>query len=312
MTETSQQMRKHDPFLKRLYKAGAHDAVALFFPELAAHIDWEQIQWIDKEVPIEGEGTDTRAVIADLLCLTRDVEGRYLEVLLHPELQMAKEADMDWRALQYNAGTLLQRGSPDARVLTFVFYHCGGAGGIQKRRYALEFYGEPLLEVGYWSVGLGDLNAEEYAEKDNPMAWALASWMRKPRKGRVQLRLRLVGKILRFVREPRYRRLLLGTVRTYFTLSAAQKAEEERLLQSSEYGEVREMFQSEFDKFEEEVERRAVRQAKQEDLLQLLVEKFGSVPEWASARVRDLEDTRMLDRLMRKLIHADSLEAVGL
>ena len=225
---------------------------------------------------------------------------------------MQREPDMDWRVLQYNTGMVLQRRSADTRVLTFVIYHCSGAGGICKQRYVQEFHGQTLLEVGYWSVGLGDLNAEEYAEKDNPMAWALASWMRKPRKGRVQLRLRLVGKILRFVREPRYRRLLLGTVRTYFTLSAAQKAEEERLLQSSEYGEVREMFQSEFDKFEEEVERRAVRQAKQEDLLQLLVEKFGSVPEWASARVRDLEDTRMLDRLMRKLIHADSLEAVGL
>jgi len=362
-------MRQHDPFLKRLYKAGARDAVALFFPDLAAHIDWDKIEWIDKEVPIEGAGADTRSVVADLLGLTRDVEGKYLEVLIHPEIQMQRERDMDWRVLQYNTGMVLQRRSADTRVITFVFYHCGGAGGIRKQRYVQEFYGETLLEVGYWSVGLGDLKAEEYAETDNPMAWALASWMRKPRKGRVQLRLRLLERILRFVREPGYRRLLLDTVRTYFALNAAQKAEEERMLQSSRYGEVREMFKTEFERLEEEAERRGRERAltefgrleeeaerrgreraltefgrleeeaerrgreraltefgrleeeverrarvhdKQDVLLQLMGEKFGSVPEWASARVRGLRDAQALDRLLRKLIHADDLAAMGL
>src|SRR5205809_3253724 len=61
---------------------------------------------LDKEVPILGRRR--RAVIADLVGLTRDVEGRYLKVLVHPELQMRPDAEMDWRALQYNAGLLLR------------------------------------------------------------------------------------------------------------------------------------------------------------------------------------------------------------
>jgi hypothetical protein len=70
------------------------------------------------------------------------------------------------------------------------------------------------------------------AASDNPAAWALAAWMRQRRPGRVELRLRLVEKILRFVRDENYRRLLLDAVRTYFTLSKAEQAEERDLLQS--------------------------------------------------------------------------------
>jgi hypothetical protein len=78
-------VRRHDPFLKLLYRAGARDAISLFFPELAAHIDWPALRWIDKEVAIPG--ARPRSVVADLVDLTRDVEGRQLEVLIHPEIQ---------------------------------------------------------------------------------------------------------------------------------------------------------------------------------------------------------------------------------
>ena len=66
------------------YRAGTRDALTLFFPYLAARIDWRQWEWLDKEVPILGRRR--RAVVADLVGLTRDVEGRYLKVLIHPEL----------------------------------------------------------------------------------------------------------------------------------------------------------------------------------------------------------------------------------
>ena len=83
----------------------------------------------------------------------------------------------------------------------------------------MDFYGESLLEVGYWSVGLGDLEAERYADSDLPIAWALAAWMRQRRENRVHLRLRLQEKILRSVEDVPYRRLLLNAVRTYFKLN---------------------------------------------------------------------------------------------
>ena len=95
-------------------------------------------------------------------------------MLIHPELQMQPDTEMDWRVFEYNTGLLLQEGGPDTRVLTVVFYHCPGMGAIQHRQFALDFYEIPLHQVTYWSVGLGELDAETYAERDNPMGWALA------------------------------------------------------------------------------------------------------------------------------------------
>jgi hypothetical protein len=303
--------RRHDPFLKLLYRAGARDAVTLFFPDLAARIEWESLQWIDKEVPIRGERP--RAVVADLVGLTRDREGRYVKVLIHPEIQMLAEAEMGWRVLQYNAGLLLREADPRTRVLTLVFYHCGGVGGIREQTYGLDFYDHTVHQVLYWSVGLGDLEAETYVESDNPMAWALAAWMRQRPPGRVELRLRLVEKLLRFVRDESYRRLLLDTVRSYFKLSRAEQAEEQRLLRSR-YGEVNEMLHTELGRLEERARREGRRegeaQARQQALLDILEVRFGPVPEPVANRIQQVQDLTVLQELTRRAAGASRLEEV--
>jgi hypothetical protein len=296
--------RHHDPFLKLLYRAGARDAVALFFPDLAARIDWDRIEWIDKEVPIRG--VRTRSVTADLVGRTRDVEGRYLTVLIHPELQMEPDAAMDWRVLQYNAGLLLQEGHPRTRVLTLVFYHCAGAGGIQKRRASMEFYGDEVHGVTYWSVGLGELDGETYAQSANPMAWALASWMRQPRQARAALRLGLQEKILRLVSDEWYRGLLLDTVRSYFSLNRREQAEEERLLESPGRGEINEMLQTELGR----MRHRERLETKRQDLLRIIRARISGTPEGLAERVGRVRSEAALDRLIERAAVANSLEEV--
>ena len=52
--------------------------------------------------------------------------------------------------------------------------------------------------------------------------------------------------------------------------------------------------------------------SRREILLAQLSEKFGSVPETTSQRVQSIESTEELDRLLRQLIHANSLTEMGL
>jgi hypothetical protein len=223
---------------------------------------------------------------------------------------MKTDSEMGWRVLQYNAGLTLQQANPNARVLTFVFYHCRGAGGIHKQRHPLEFYGHSPLAVEYWSVGLGDLDAEPYADGTNPMAWALAAWMRQQRPERVELRLRLLDKILRFVRDEPYRHLLADAVSTYFKLSRAEQTQEQRLLQSGAYGEVSEMLNTVFGRLEEKARREGEQQALQSALLDVLQSRFPSTPESLEARIQRMHDLSRLKELIRRAASASTLEEI--
>src|SRR5689334_10525527 len=181
----------------------------------------------------------------------------------------------------YRAGT---------RVLTVVFYHCPGAGGVRKHRVELDFYDEPsLIGLTYWSVGLGDLEAEPYAEQDNPMGWALASWMQQERETRVELRLRLVEKILRFVRAEEYQELLLDTVSSYYRLSSAEQREEERLVRSGRYGEVAEMEQTVLGRMKARERREGRREGEilqaQRAVQQAILVRFPAAPSALAERV---------------------------
>jgi hypothetical protein len=323
-------LQRHDPFLKLLRRRGAEDAVRLFFPALAERIDWAGLRWIEKEIPILGQ--QPRAVVADLVGLTRDTEGRELEILIHPEIQMEADPAIGWRVLQYNAGLTLQQANPNARVLTFVFYHCRGGGGVRRARHELEFYGEPTLGVGYWNIGLGELDARRYAEQPNPMAWALASWMRQQRRGRALFRIRLQERIIRSVTDEHYRWMLLNTVRTYFWLSPEEAAEEERLAHSKRSGEDEEMFEgmlhTELGRLEEEARRRGWQEGRQEGLeeglergcqtglqgalLSILRARFPASMPQVEARIRQLDDLALLDNLIQRAATAASLEEIGI
>jgi hypothetical protein len=223
---------------------------------------------------------------------------------------MRADTEMGWRVLQYNAGLLLREDDRAARVLTFVFYHCAGVGGIHEQEFGLDFYERTVHGVGYWSVGLGDLDAEAYAGTDNPMAWALDSWMRQRAQGRVELRLRLVERLLRSVRDESYRRLLLDAIRTYFRLNRTEQAEEQRLLDSGAFGEVDDMLNTELGRLEERARREEASRARQQSLLDILESRFGTVPEPVAGRIQQVQNVATLQELIRRAAVAESLEEV--
>jgi hypothetical protein len=137
----------------------------------------------------------------------------------------------------------------------------------------------------------------------------------------VQLRLQLVEKILRFVRDESYRRLLLDAVRTYFTLSKAEQAEEQDLLQSRVHGEAKEMLQTELGRLEERARREGRREGKaearqelrevlQRTLTAVVESRFGTVPESLAAQIRQVEEPARLEDLIRHAAVAASVQEI--
>jgi predicted transposase/invertase (TIGR01784 family) len=308
--------RRHDPFLKRLYRAGTPDALSAFLPELAALLDFRHWHWIDKEILIRSK--QSRSITADLVAETRDVDGRYTKVLVHPELQMLPDPEMNWRVFKYNAGLMLQEDEPEARVLSVVFYHCAGTGGIQERQVSFDFHGKGIHAVTYWSVGLGELEASEYAVRENPMGWALASWMRQQREKRVELRLQLMQKILRFVRVETYRELLLDTIQSYYRLSGPERRAEERLLRTGAYEEVEEMAQTVMERLaararregRQEGRQAGALEARQAALKEAIQTRFPDAPTSLTERVERFTDVAALQEMHRRVILAASVEEV--
>jgi hypothetical protein len=215
-----------------------------------------------------------------------------------------------WRVTQYNSGLLLREAHPDMRVLTIVFYHCAGTGGIREDEHRLDFYDRTVHQVGYWSVGIGDLEAEAYAATDNPMGWALASWMRQKRAGRVELRLGLMEKILRFVRSVDYRELLLDTLQTYYRLSRSETKLQQQLLRSGRYGEVGEMAQSVFERLESRARREGAAAALRSAALRVIRSRFPEAPESLAGRVERLTNPSALEELVGRAASADRLEEI--
>jgi len=175
----------------------------------------------------------------------------------------------------------------------------------------LDLYEEPsLLGLTYWSVGLGDLDAEPYAEQANPMGWALAAWMRQQRETRVELRLRLVEKILRLVRADEYQELLLDTVQSYYKLSRAEQRAEERLARSGRYGEVDDMEQTWLGRIKAKERREARIETLQQAVQRAILVRFPEAPPGLADRVEQIRTVTALENLLDRVIVAGSVEEV--
>lgn len=146
------------------------------------------------------------------------------------------------------------------------------------------------------------------------MGWALASWMRQQRETRVELRLRLVEKILRFVRVDEYQELLLNTVQSYYKLSKAEQQAEERLLRSGRYGEVDAMTQTWLGRIKTK-ERREGRHegevlAAQRAVQRAILVRFPEAPPDLAERVEQIRTVTALENLLDRVIVAGSVEEV--
>ena len=298
--------RRHDPFLKRFHRLALPDTLRLFLPELVQPLRWDTLEWIEKEVVIPLPAH--RLVIADLVGRVQDVENRYLEVLVHPEIQAQTYAQMDWRMFEYNTGLILQRNNPDVPVLGFVLYHCAGAGGIQERHFKMDFYGRTIHDMTYWSIGIGDLNAEDYISSDNPAAWALTAWMRKPKGRRVRMRLEMIQRILSRVQEPGYRQVLFDALLTYFRLNRREEVETQQILESGEYGEAGEEMMTVLEKLEAKGRREGQREALQNSLLLYLRTRYIEVPADLEAQIRAISNIDRLNELIAAAYRSQHLE----
>jgi hypothetical protein len=119
----------------------------------------------------------------------------------------------------------------------------------------------------------------------------------------VELRLRLMEQILRFVRAEEYQELLLDAVESYYKLSGRERKAEEQLVRSGRYGEVKQVAQTVLERREARAQLETMRHAVQ----QAILTRFPEAPPELLARVERQRSVRALEALHRQAILAPDL-----
>ncbi len=162
----------HDALFKSLLRTGRilRDFFETFLPEVASFIDFDRIEFVDKErFTFEG-----RRRTGDLLIKTR-FRGDEAAFLIHLEHEAQARADLDRRMLEY---LLLDWRDFDLPVYPIAVLSHPEVGPCSSGSLRLTIRNEDILSFRFAVVDLGRLEAREYARKPNAAAMALSSRMR--------------------------------------------------------------------------------------------------------------------------------------
>ena len=155
----------HDQFFKDFLRAFLGDFLKLLFPDVAARLNLERAQFLDKglftDIP---EG---RLREADLVAQVKTADGESEILLIHIEVQAQRERDFSRRMYQYYALLWLRYGLP---IFPIVVYLSGSAKGVFRETYRVRILGREVLRFVYECVGLSALGAGRYGAMENPVA----------------------------------------------------------------------------------------------------------------------------------------------
>ena len=312
----------HDRLLKEVLRGQLQAFLELFFPDVAARLDFGSVRFLDKEVFTDFPEGSVREV--DVVVELATNEGGQDIILVHIEVQARPETDFAARMFEYYALLRLRHRVP---VFPVVLYLRGGQG-LSEEEYTETLFGREQIRFRYASVGLAKLEAEEYLE-NGPLGAALAALMSRAQvPDRVELRAAMLRRIIRSGLDDAQKFLLVNVVETYFELDEEETERFRQFLTAKGYREVEEMEVTWADKMMEKGREKGreegreegreqglkagVIEGKRETLLRQLTAKFGPVSEEMRSLVRALESADELDRYLERVLTAKSIEEMGL
>ena len=298
----------HDQLFKELLRSFLREFLELFFPDIAARLDFESLRFPNKEL-FKGfpEG---RPREPDVVAELRSQEGEREIVLVHVEVQADPEADFGKRMFEYYALLWLQF---DAPIVPVVLHLRGGEPkGIGIAEYRHTLFGREWVRFHYASVGLARLSAREYVEA-SPLAAALAALMGRPKGSEnLELRARMLKRVVESGLDQARQLLLVTVIETYFRLSVEERMRFRRLVSRKEYRKVQDVELTWADELRMEGHEKGVLQGKREALKRLLIAKFGTLAAEVEARIDSVSSAEALDEYLDRVLAAAALEDIGL
>jgi len=197
----------------------------LFFPELAASIDPDSVEFLDKELftdVTQGERHE-----ADLVARAR-FRGQALCFLVHIEAQAQPQPNFARRMFAYFSRLHQKHGLPVYPIAVFSF-------DLPRRpeptEYRVEFPDLPVLAFRFRVVQLNRLAWQDFVEKTNPIAAALMARMQIEPSEQAYVKVACLRMLARLQLDPARQELISGFVDAYLRLTMEQEQQFESELQ---------------------------------------------------------------------------------
>ncbi len=291
-------MPPHDRLFKTILRAFFADLLRLAAPRVAARALLPKIVFLDKEL-LSGAGRRE----ADLLARVPLRSGGSL--LVHVEVEARARRRMPRRLRAY--ANRIQAGY-DGQLLSIVLYLQGGEPGVHWRDIDGELKAPEMTSFRYITVGLGGCRAEDYLERPEPLAWALAAVMDPGPLSRAELRLASLHQIGGAKLPAERRGLLADFVDAYLPLTP----EEEEEYKIMEAGKPRKGRATMWMAWSERLKAEGERQALQRVLVCQLEQRFGRLPGKVRRKVQSTKSLSRLNDLAQRVLTASSLQELGL
>ncbi len=129
-----------DQIFKELLQTFFREFLELFYPEIAGHLDFDRVTFLDKELFTDiPEGSQREP---DLVARVYTLEGDQELILLHIEIQAKREREFSHRMYEYYAMLWLRYKIP---IFPVVLYLTPGAGGLTVENYSTRLFGHNIL-----------------------------------------------------------------------------------------------------------------------------------------------------------------------
>lgn len=290
---------RHDQLFKDLFRSFLPDFVRLVAPGPAERLDLANATFLDKEAFTDWPRGRRREL--DLLATVPLLSDPQRRALIHVEIEARANPRLGLRQAGYYMQLRLRHGLP---VLPIAVCLKRGRPGPELVQMVDDQLGPELGCFRYYSFGLAGCKAEDYLDRSEPLAWALAALMRPESLSRAALKLACLRRIFSAPGTDLERFLLANCVETYVQLSPEEETELAALQSREPEGKETEMFLT----WAEKMELKGMRQV----LGHQLAQKFGPISEEVAGKLEAITSFRKLERLANKILVARSLDEMGL
>ena len=273
--------------------------VEAFLPDVAAYLEPESIEFLDKEIITDVTAGKKHEV--DLLVKAR-FRGRDTCFIIHVENQATPQADFPQRMFIYFARLLEKFNLPIYPVVIFSY---DAPKRAEPNRFYVTFPGLSVVRFQYKVLQLNRMSWRKFITRPNPAAAALMTKMKIALKDRLRVTREIVRMLATLKLDPAKSQIIGGFMENYLKLTAEDMARYERRY--------RETLEAETEESKMEMwtswGREGMQKGKAEIVLRQITKRFETVPPQVTENL-DKMTSEQLNELAVDLLDFTSLADV--